>query len=72
MKNWLSLKETQTLYENLQPFRRKCKCGQTVYVANKSGRAECNHCHNLVFIDGQTEFKYRMNRKLIEERRKLK
>lgn len=72
MNQWLSLNELKKLYEEKQKFAYKCKCGHTVYIANKSGRAECNHCHNLVFKDKATEFKYIMNRKLIEERRNNK
>lgn len=71
-RNWLSLNEVQILYKNMQPYRRYCKCGHTVYVMNKSGRAECRNCHNLVFKDKKTEFEYIMKRKLIEEKRKLK
>ena len=72
MNSWLTLNEIKKLYENKQQFRHICKCGHTVYIMNKSGRAEFNHCHNLVFKDEQTKFKYIMNRKLIEERRNLK
>ena len=72
MNNYLSLKEIKQLYEARQEFRHKCECGHTVYIMNKSGRAECNHCHRLVFKDKATEFKYIMNRKLIEERRNRK
>lgn len=72
MNQWLKLDEVKKLYENMQQFRHVCKCGHTVYIANKSGRAECRNCHRLVFKDKQTEFKYIMNRKLIEERRKNK
>lgn len=72
MQSDLSINEIQKLYESMQPFRHKCKCGHTVYIMNKSGRAECKHCHNLVFKDAKTEFEYRMRRELIKERRNLK
>ena len=72
MNSGLTLNEIKKLHEVKQNFRHKCKCGHTVYIANKSGRAECNHCHNLVFKDEQTKFEYIMRRKLIEERRKIK
>lgn len=72
MNKWLSMEETKRLYESLQKFRHICKCGHTVYIANKSGRAECNHCHNLVFKDAKTEFEYRLSRQRIKERRNLK
>lgn len=70
--NYLSLNEISKLYENMQQFKHKCKCGHTVYIANKSGRAECRNCHNLVFKDKKTEFEYRMKRELIKERRNNK
>ena len=72
MNQWLTLKELKKLYEEKQKYAHKCECGHTVYIVNKSGRAECNHCHNLVFKDEATKFKYIMNRKLIEERRNNK
>lgn len=72
MIQWLSLDEIKRKYENMQKFAHKCKCGHTVFIANKSGKAECNYCHNLVFKDEITKFKYIMRSKLIEERRKLK
>ena len=40
------------------------------YVLSKNGRKECNYCHHLVFKDKETEFKYRMNRELIKEKRR--
>lgn len=70
--SFLSLNEVKKLYENMQEFRHVCKCGHTIYITNKSGRAECKHCHNLVFKDAKTEFEYRMRRTLIKERRNIK
>ena len=72
MNQWLSLNEIAQLYEEKQKYRHICKCGHTVYIANKDGRAECNYCHRLVFKDAKTEFEYRMRQNLIKERRKLK
>ena len=71
MNYWLSLNEIKALYEEKQKYAHKCVCGHTVFIANKSGRAKCRHCHRLVFKDKETEFKYRMNRELIKERRNL-
>lgn len=70
--NHLSQQEIIKLYEEKQKYRHICKCGHTVYIVNKSGRAECNHCHRLVFKDKETEFKYRMKQNLIKERRNNK
>lgn len=64
--------EIERKYEDKLKYSYKCKCGHTVVIVNKTGRAECHYCHNLVFKDEQTRFKYIMNRKLIEERRKNK
>ena len=72
MNQYLKLEEVKKLHESMQQFRHKCKCGHTVFIANKSGRTECRHCHNLVFKDAKTEFEYRMKRELIKERRNNK
>ena len=72
MNNWLTLKDEFKIFEEMQKYRYKCKCGHTVYIANKDGRTECSYCHNLVFKDKKTEFEYRMRQNLIKERRKLK
>ena len=72
MNQYLTLNEIKKLYEEMQQYKHICKCGHTVYIVNKSGRAECRNCHNLVFKDKKTEFEYIMKRKLIEERRKNK
>lgn len=69
---FLKLNEIQKLYESMQPFRRICKCGHTVYISNRTGRIECKHCHNLVFKDAKTEFEYRIKKELIKEKRNLK
>ena len=68
----LSYKELEKVHEELQKYKHKCICGHSVYIVNKSGKAECNHCHRLVFKDKATEFKYIMRRILIEERRNNK
>lgn len=72
MNTWLSNKEIIRLWEEKQNFRHVCKCGHTVYIANKNGIAICSHCKNLVFKDKETEFKYRMKEGIINERRKSK
>lgn len=72
MNTWLSNKEIVRLWEEKQNFRHVCKCGHTVYIANKSGIVICSHCKNLVFKDKETEFKYRMKEGIINERRKSK
>ena len=71
--NLLSNKEIIRLYEEKQKFAHYCKnCGHTVYIANKTGKAICSHCHNYVFKDAKTEFEYRMKEKLINEKRRNK
>lgn len=68
----LSLKEEIIRYEELQKYRVKCKCGHTNYIANKTNKCICSHCHNLVFKDKKTEFEYRLKQNLIKEKRNLK
>ena len=72
MNTWLSMNEIARLWEEKQRYRHICKCGHTVYIANKSGIAICSHCRNLVFKDKETEFKYRMKENLIKEKRNKK
>lgn len=72
MNRWLSLKEEQVLWEAKSKYRIKCKCGHTVYIANKSGMCICSHCRKLAFKDKETEFKYRLKQNLLKEKRKLK
>lgn len=66
----LSVKEIEKKYNDKEKYRVYCKCGHTNYIVNKEGRAECNYCHNLVFKDKETEFKYRMQEQRIREKRK--
>lgn len=72
MRTWLTKEEQERFYKERDKYKRYCKCGHYVYIANKSGLAECSWCHNNVFIDKQTEFKYRLKEKQIRERRNLK
>lgn len=71
MNRWLSLKEEQIYYEEKQKYRVYCKCGHTNTIINKRGYKLCSWCHNLVFKDKQTEFKYRLRQNIIKEKRKL-
>lgn len=68
----LSEKEIILKCEEIEKFKHKCKCGHSVVIANKSGRALCQYCHNFVFKDAKTEFEYRMKEKQTKERRNLK
>lgn len=72
MNRWLSLKEERALWEAKAKFRKKCKCGHTVIIANKKGMCICSHCRNLVFKDKETEFKYRLRQNIIKEKRNFK
>lgn len=72
MKSWLTREEQEKFYEERDKYKRYCKCGHYAYVVNKTGVAECSWCHNNVFIDKQTEFKYRMKENLIREKRNRK
>lgn len=69
---WLSNKEMQRKFDDIQKTSYKYKCGHTVVITNKNGMAICSYCHNAVFKDKKTEFEYRMKQNLIKERRNLK
>lgn len=72
MLEYLDFKELKLKLEDIQKTAYKCKCGHTVIIANKSGRAICSYCHKWVFKDKKTEFEYRMKENQIKERRKKK
>ena len=38
----------------------KCRCGHTMLIVSKDGKALCTHCHNYVFINEDVEKKYRL------------
>ena len=69
---WLNEREMQRKFDDIQRSSHKCSCGHTVVITNKNGRAICSFCQNMVFKDAKTEFEYRLNEKLIKEKRKNK
>lgn len=72
MTDYLNYKEMQLKLEDILKTSYKCKCGHTVVITNKNGRALCSYCHNYVFKDKKTEFEYRMKENQFRERRNNK
>ena len=72
MNRFLSYKQMDAKNESIIKNTYYCKCSHPVIISNKNGVAECSHCHNLVFKDRETEFKYRMKQNYIKERRNNK
>ena len=72
MNEWRNYEEIKRYYEAKNNCKRYCKCGHYAYIMNKYGIAECTWCHNLIFMNKEVEFKYRMNQQLIKERRNRK
>lgn len=69
MKEYLTYKEMGMKLEDIQKTSYKCRCGHTVVITNKEGRAICSNCHKWVFKDKRTEFEYRIKENQIKERR---
>ena len=73
MNYYRSKEEDIKYFEEKAKYKRYCKnCGHSLYIVNKSGRAECTYCHNFVFADDKTEFMYRMKENLLREKRNNK
>lgn len=70
MNDYLDFKEMQLKLQDIQKTTYKCKCGHSVVIVNKNGRAICSYCKNYVFKDKETEFKYRTKENQLRERRK--
>lgn len=70
MKEFLTYKEMGLKLEDIRKTSYKCRCGHTVVIANRDGRAICKHCNRWVFKDKKTEFEFRMKENQIKERRK--
>lgn len=70
MNDYLDFKEMQRKLDDIAKTTYKCKCGHTIVIANKDGRAICNYCGHMAFINKQKEFEYRVKENLFRERRK--
>lgn len=55
----MKIDEVEKKYRALTKFRKKCKCGHSVYVLGDYKL--CTYCGNYIFKDDRTEFKYRLN-----------
>lgn len=69
---WLSRKEEEILWAEKNKSKVTCKCGHVNIIMNKKGYHLCSWCHDLVFKDKQTEFKFRMKENLLKEKRNMK
>jgi ribosomal protein S27AE len=58
----LTIKEYETLMDNIEPLKRECKCGHIIYVYKD--KRICSNCGKYVFKNKEDEFKYRLNEKL--------
>lgn len=58
---WLTktIKEEQIIAKKLQPYRKKCKCGHTMFLVNNPYKI-CTNCGNPVFRDEKTKFIYKV------------
>lgn len=70
MNDYLDFKEMQRKLDDIAKTSYKCKCGHTIVIANKRGRALCDYCGHLAFINKQKEFEYRVKENHYRERRK--
>ena len=53
-----------------EPFKKKCKCGHTLYISEQNKKLVCHWCGRLVFLHEEDEkknnFKEKMRRLLNE------
>lgn len=59
------IEEEKRKTESLRKIRRYCKvCGTTSYIPKKEGLKHCRVCGNLIFYDEKAEFKYKLGKRL--------
>ena len=64
--------EVELLCQELSKTRVYCAhCGHSVVMGSRDYKL-CSWCNNMVFKNQKEEFKYRMNEKLIREKRRIK
>jgi hydrogenase maturation factor HypF (carbamoyltransferase family) len=61
----LSEKELKKIHESQEEYKITCSCG-TKTVLVDADKTICRGCHNYVFKDKETEFKYRLKEKMLK------
>lgn len=51
--------EEQKISDKLQPYRKKCICGHSVYLINNPYMI-CSHCGRPIFRDEKAKFIYKV------------
>lgn len=64
MRRVLSINEFNRMSEELDKVKYKCKCGHRVVIPYFMDKNICSWCHEYVFKNKETEFKYRLKEKL--------
>ena len=66
----MSYAEDTRYFNERQSIKRKCKhCGHTQAMHHLLEKVVCRWCHNYIFKDEITEFKYRLKEKQLKEMR---
>ena len=66
----MSYKSDTKLFEEQQKAKITCECGHRVLMGTKKDRIICSWCKNYVYKDKATEFRYKMQERMLKERRK--
>lgn len=61
---------TSVKYNRLQSLKRKCKCGHSEYVVNKSKKI-CSWCGHYIYESPFEEFKDRLTSAMIKNRKEV-
>jgi RNase P subunit RPR2 len=60
MKMKTNFKEENKYWEAMRKISAKCKCGTSRPFPKFKDRLICPNCHNYIYKDKETEFKYKM------------
>ena len=58
------IKQDVEIARALNPIKRKCRCGHSLYVPKYRQSVKCNWCGRLVFYSDKDEFKYRLMKEM--------
>ena len=53
------MREEQKIADKLTQYRKKCKCGHTMYLIDNPYKI-CSHCGSPVFRDEKAKFIYKV------------
>lgn len=59
MTGWMTIKEIEKQHKFYTEHRTLCKCGHSLLIYTKDGKAICKKCHRYVFANEEIERKYR-------------